>query len=171
MSLQVNMLGLVRQPLLKSVKIAQFGVKKFAQPIPRVLKKSFSEHGSFQGWFDDDGKEKSSGRVARLVNCVELKPVNKSHYCWGDALRARNMSVDEGPKYEVLEEHNVHYTEKTPSFTDKCIFYQKSILAVLIIGVILLEMYVKFGADSVAVAIHKEFRTQLLDIVEGYLRK
>ncbi|XP_044004623.1 uncharacterized protein LOC122849846 [Aphidius gifuensis] len=31
------MLGLVRQPLLKSVRIAQLGVKKFAQPNPRAI--------------------------------------------------------------------------------------------------------------------------------------
>ncbi|KAF7995697.1 hypothetical protein HCN44_006804 [Aphidius gifuensis] len=36
------MLGLLRQPLLKSVRIAQFGVKKFAQPMPRVLERSLS---------------------------------------------------------------------------------------------------------------------------------
>ncbi|XP_044004343.1 uncharacterized protein LOC122849638 [Aphidius gifuensis] len=35
------MFGLLRQPLLKSVRIAQFGVKNFAQPIPRVFQKSY----------------------------------------------------------------------------------------------------------------------------------
>ncbi|KAF7995696.1 hypothetical protein HCN44_006803 [Aphidius gifuensis] len=36
------MLALLRQPLIKSVKIAQFAVKKFAQPNPRVLQRSCS---------------------------------------------------------------------------------------------------------------------------------
>ncbi|XP_044004173.1 uncharacterized protein LOC122849521 [Aphidius gifuensis] len=40
------MLGLFRLPILKSVKIAQFGVKSFARLIPRVLKKSYGSSRS-----------------------------------------------------------------------------------------------------------------------------
>ncbi|XP_044005721.1 uncharacterized protein LOC122850655 [Aphidius gifuensis] len=38
------MLALLRQPLIKSVRIAQFGVKNFAQPIPRVLHRSYGSN-------------------------------------------------------------------------------------------------------------------------------
>ncbi|KAF7995695.1 hypothetical protein HCN44_006802 [Aphidius gifuensis] len=38
------MLALLRQPLIKSVKITQFGVKKFTQPIPRVHQRSYGRY-------------------------------------------------------------------------------------------------------------------------------
>ncbi|KAF7995711.1 hypothetical protein HCN44_006818 [Aphidius gifuensis] len=47
------MLGLLRQPLIKSVKIAQFGGKNVAQPIPRVLQRSYGRsihHGEKTSW-------------------------------------------------------------------------------------------------------------------------
>ncbi|XP_044004546.1 uncharacterized protein LOC122849790 [Aphidius gifuensis] len=45
------MLNLLRQPLLKSVKIAPLGVENFGKPIPRVLTRSYSRqrrHRPFQ---------------------------------------------------------------------------------------------------------------------------
>ncbi|KAF7995698.1 hypothetical protein HCN44_006805 [Aphidius gifuensis] len=72
------MLGLVRQPLLKSVRIAQFGVKKFAQPMPRVLERSLSsvvvapknyhwaqpsKKSPFASYFDDNFRQANSNRI------------------------------------------------------------------------------------------------------------
>ncbi|XP_044003451.1 uncharacterized protein LOC122849009 [Aphidius gifuensis] len=42
------MLSLLRQPFIKSVKIAQFAVKNFSQPIPKVLQRSYGSYGISQ---------------------------------------------------------------------------------------------------------------------------
>ncbi|XP_044004554.1 uncharacterized protein LOC122849798 [Aphidius gifuensis] len=66
-SLQVNMLGLLRQPLLKSTaNISRFGVKNVAQPIPRVLQRSYGKCSTCGCSGNLDGVN----QLAKTIDCA-----------------------------------------------------------------------------------------------------